>query len=72
MVDNREKDIIILGDGLIHGLDDTTIIISIILISVAKKVKLFESPLQCSQQLFHANGEKIHQFKTRDSKIKPF
>ena len=33
---------------------------------------MFESTLQCSQQFLHANGVKCHQFKSRDSKIKPY
>ena len=53
-IDNRIKDILILGEALADAFDDTTITaeLNILLISLKLEIIFFESTVQCSQQFF--------------------
>ena len=65
----EKKDILVLGEGPIDGLDDITITIeakySVLIIKLRKKIYFYKAML-CM------NGVKIYQFKAKDSEIKPY
>ena len=75
-IDNKRKDILVLGEGLTQGLDWATI-------TAEPKYSISFSRSQRKFCLsFHYNGSNIflfintwkiyHQFKTKDSEIKPY
>ena len=73
--DNKDKDILILGEGSTHGLDYTT------LTAAAKYPINFIQPRKTFVLSLHQNGSnsflfvnaiKIYQFKAKDSEIKGF
>ena len=73
IVDNKVKDILIIGEGATQGLDDST------LITEAKYSVNFTQPTKIFVLNVHYNGSncflfvndiKIYQFKAKDSEIK--
>ena len=71
-VDNKEKDILILGEGLTQGLDDTTLTAekkySINFTRSRKKFCLSLHYNGANSYLF-VNGTESHKFKAKDSEI---
>ena len=74
-IDNKNKDILILGEGLTQGLDDTT------LTAEAKYPINFTQPRKRFVLSLHCNGSncslfvnptEIYQFKAKDSEIKDY
>ena len=72
-IDNKKKDILVLGEGPTQGLDETTIT------AEAKYYINFSSLKENSVLIFHYNGgnsflivntTKIYKFKVKDSEIK--
>ena len=74
-IGNKNKDILILGEGPTQGLDDTK------LIAEAKYPTNFTQPnkrfvlslhYSCSNSFLFVNAIKIYQFKAKDSEIKDY
>ena len=65
----EKKDILVLGEGPIDGLDDITITIeakySVLIIKLRKKIYFYKA-MRCM------NDVKIYQFQAKDSEIKPY
>ena len=69
-VDDKEKNILILGEGLTQGLDDTTLTAKAKYpISLKKSSKRFVLSLHFngSNILLFVNATKLYQFKAKDS-----
>ena len=74
-IDNRYKDILILGEGLTQGLDDTTLTVeSKYPINFTQSGKIFILSLHYngSNIFLFVNATKIYQFKAKDSEIKHY
>ena len=73
--DNRETDILVLGESSADKLDDATITVetkySIYIIKSRNKVCL-SLHYNGSNRFLYDNGVKIYQFKTKYSEIKPY
>ena len=72
-IDNKGKDILILGEEPIQGLDDTTLTAEAIYpISFTQSNKRFVLSLHYngSNSFVYVNATKIYQFKAKDSQIK--
>ena len=73
--DNKNKDILTLGEGQTEGLDDTTLTTeAIYLINFTQTNKRYELILRysgCNSFLF-VNATKIYQFKAKNSGIKNY
>ena len=72
-IDNKGKDILILGEGPIQELDDTTLTAEAIYpISFTQSNKRFVLSLHYngSNSFVYVNATKIYQFKAKDSQIK--
>ena len=73
--DNKNKDILILGEGPTQGLDDTTLTAEAIYpINFTQPRKTFLCSLHynASNSFLFANATKIYQFKAKDSEIKDY
>ena len=74
-VDNKNKDILILGNGRTQGLDDTTLTAEALYpINFTQPNKRFVLSLHCneSNSILFVNATKIHQFKVKDSELKNY
>ena len=74
-IDNKNKDILILGEGPTQGLDDTILIAKAkYLISFMQSGKRFVLSLHYygSNSSLFVNATKIDQFKAKDSEIKDY
>ena len=74
-IDNKNKDILILGEGPTQGLYDTTLTAEAKYpLNFAQSGKRFVSNLHCngSNSFLFVNATKIYQFKARDSEIKNY
>ena len=72
-IDNKKKDILILGIGPTQGLDDTTLTVETqYSINFSKSNRKFCLSLHCngSNSFLFVNAIKIYQFKGNDSEIK--
>ena len=70
-IDNKKKDILILGKGLIQGLGHTLIAEKMYSINFTEPNKKFCLSLhynRANSYLF-VNGKEIHEFKAKDSEI---
>ena len=72
-IDNKGKDILILGEGPIQRLDDTSLIVE------AKYTIYFTQPeillslhYNLSNSFLFANATKVYQFKEKNSEIKDY
>ena len=74
-IDNKHKDILILGEGTIQGLDDTTLTAEAKYpINFTQSGKRFVLSLHSntSDSFLFVNVTKIFQFKAKDSEIKDY
>ena len=74
-IDNKSKNILILGEGQTQGLDDTTLTAEAIYpINFTQPSKRFVLILHYngSNSLLFVNATKIYQFKAKDSEIKDY
>ena len=74
-VDNKGKDILILGEGPTQGLDDTSLTAEAkYLINFSRSQRKFCLSLQYnrSNSFLFFNATKIHQLKANDSEIKKY
>ena len=74
-IDNKSKEILILGEGLTQNLDDTTLTEEATYpINFKQTGKRFVLSLQYkgSKSSLFANAAKMHQFKAKDSEIKNY
>ena len=74
-IDNKNKDILILGDGPTQGLDDTTLTAEAIHpINFTQPNKIFVLSLHYNgnNSFLFVNATKIYQFKAKDSEIKDY
>ena len=74
-IGNKNKDILILGEGPPQGLHDTTLTAeSVYRINLAKPNKVFVLSLHNneSNSFLFVNATKIYQFKAQDSEIKDY
>ena len=74
-VDNKGKDILILGEGLTQGLDDTTLTAEAKYpINFTQSGKRFVLSLHYngSNSSLFVNAAKVYQFKAKDSEIKDY
>ena len=74
-IDNKDKDILIRGEGPTQGLDDTTLTAEVIyLINFTQANKTFVLILHYngSNSFLFVNATKVYQLKTKDSKIKDY
>ena len=72
-IDNKEKDILILGEGSTQGLDDPTLTAEAkypINFTQSRKRFIFTLHYNESNSFLFVNATKIYQFKTKDSEIK--
>ena len=72
--DDRKKDILVLGEGPTDELDKTSITEEAkysFNISKSKKKNCLSLQYNVANSLFFVYGMKIHQFKPKDSEIKP-
>ena len=72
-IDNKGKDIVILGEGPTKGLDDTTLTVEAkYLINFSRSQRKFCLSLHYngSNSFLFVNATKIYQFKANDSEIK--
>ena len=74
-VDNKGKDILILGEGLTQGLDDTTLTAEVIypinFIQLGKRFVLRQH-YNGSKNFLFLSATEVHQFKAKDSEIKDY
>ena len=73
-IDNRKKDIFILGKGPIQGFESTLSAEKTYSINLTKKIKKFSLSLHyngANSYLF-VNGKEIIKFKAKDSEIVPY
>ena len=73
--DNTKKYIAVIFEGPAYGLDDTTTMAETKYpINITKSRKKICLSLHCNavNNFLHANGVKIHKFKAKDSKTKPY
>ena len=74
-VDNKGKDILILGEGPTQGLDDATLTAEAKYpINFTQSGKRFVSSLNCngSKNFLFVNDTKVYQFKAKNSEIKDY
>ena len=74
-VDNKGKDILILGEVLTQGLDDTTLTAEVkypINFTESGKIFLISLHYNGSNSFLFVNATKTYQFKTKDSEIKDY
>ena len=74
-IDNNEKDILILPEGLMQGLDDTTLKAEpIYLINFTEPNKRFALSLHCNgiNSFLFVSATNIYQFKAKDPEIKDY
>ena len=74
-VDNKGKDILILGEGPTQGLDDTTLTAEAKYpINFTQSGKRFVSSLNCngSKNFLFVNDTKVYQFKAKNAEIKDY
>ena len=74
-IDNKNKDILILGEGLTQGLDESTLIAKAIYpINFTQSRKRFVLSLHYngSNSFLFVNATRIYQFKAKDSEIKDY
>ena len=74
-IDNKKKDILVLGKGPTQGLHDTIILAEAkYSINFSKSQRKFCLSLHYieSNKFFFVNATKIYQFKAKDSEIKPY
>ena len=75
LIDNKGKDILILGEGTTQGLDDTTLTAEAKYpINFTQSGKGFVLPLQYngSNRFLFVNATKIYHFKAKDSEVKDY
>ena len=73
--DNKNKEILILGKGLPQGLDNTTLTGEaefFIYFSRLQRKFCLSLHYNGTNNFLFVNATKIYQFKTKDSKIKPY
>ena len=74
-IDNKNKDILILGNGPAQGLDDTTLTAEALYpINFTQPKKRFVLSLHCNENnsILFVNATKINQFKVKDSELKNY
>ena len=72
-VDNKGKDILILGEGPTQGLDDTTLTAEAKYpINFTQSGKRFVLSLHYNVSFLFVNATKVYQFKTKNSEIKDY
>ena len=72
---NGNKDILILSEGLIDGLDDTTIMAETkysVTITKSRKKNLLSLHYNAANSFLYSNSVKIYQFKAKYFKTKPY
>ena len=73
-IDNKKKDILVLGEGPAQGLDDTTITAEAqysINFSISQRKFYLSLNYNGSNSFVFVNATKIYQFKAKISEIKP-
>ena len=73
-IDNKKKDILVLGEGPAQGLDDTTITAEAqysINFSISQRKFYLSLNYNGSNSFVVVNATKIYQFKAKISEIKP-
>ena len=71
-IDNKNKNILILGEGLIQGLDDTTVTAEAkypINFTQSERRFMLSLHYNGSNRFLFVNATKIYQFKAKDSEI---
>ena len=74
-IDNRNKDILILGEGQTQGLDDTTLTTEAkysINSTQTRKIFVLSLHYNGSNSFLFVNAAKIYQFKAKDSELKDY
>ena len=74
-IDNKNKDILVLGEGPEQGLDDTTLTAKAkypITFTQPKKRFVLSLHYNGSNNFLFVNATKVYQFKTKDSEIKDY
>ena len=75
-IDNKVKDIVILGEGPTQGLDDSTLTgegkYLINFTQTGKRFVLRSLHCNCNNSFLFANATKIYQFKAKGSEIKDY
>ena len=74
-IDNKNKDIFILGEGPTQGLDDTTLTAKVkypINFTQPRKRFVLSLHYNGSNSFVFANATKMYQFKAKDSEIKDY
>ena len=74
-VDNKEKDILILGEGPTQGLDDTTLTAEAkypINFTQSRKRFVLSLHYNGSNSFLYVNATKVYQFKAKNSEIKDY
>ena len=74
-IDNKNKDILIIGEGPTQGLNDTTLTAQAIYpINFTQPNKRFVLSLHCygNNSFLSVNAAKIYQFKAKNSEIKDY
>ena len=74
-IDNKNKDILILGEGPIQGLDDTTLTAEAkypINFTQSRKRFVLRLHYNGSNSFLFVNTTRIYQFKAKDSEIKDY
>ena len=73
-IDNKKKDILVLGEGPAQGLDDTTVTAEAqysINFSISQRKFYLSLNYNGSNSFVFVNATKIYQFKAKISEIKP-
>ena len=72
-IDNKKKDILVLGEGPTQGLDNTTITACSINFSRSnRKLEIESLHYNGSNSFLFVNDTKIYKFKAKDSEIKKY
>ena len=73
-IDNRKKDLLVLGKGPTQGLESTLSAEKLYSINFTKKNTKFRLSLHYNgpNSYLFVNGTEIHKFKAKDSKIVPY
>ena len=74
-IDNKEKDILILGKGATQGWDDITLTVEVqYSINFSRKNRKFSLCLHCngSNSFLFVNTTKLYQFRAKDFEIKKY
>ena len=72
---DKGKDILVLGEGLTQGLDDTTLTMEakyLINFTQSEEIFVFSLHYDGSNSFFFVNATKVYQFKAKNSEMKDY